>query len=137
MRRYLIICVPIFVLVGGLILGLRVRQPSSQKNDMASPSAQVSQEEGEIVVEVIMGEDGYEPNNITLKNGQAVRFINASKDKRWPASNIHPTHELYADFDPKRELNPDEKWTFTFRRKGVWRMHDHIYPYMKGIINVE
>lgn len=93
--------------------------------------------EGEVVAEVLMGEDGYEPNTVTLKAGQAVRFVNKSSGNRWPASNIHPTHELYPEFDPKKELKPGETWTFTFHNKGTWRMHDHIFSYMKGIITVK
>lgn len=108
-----------------------------QPKELDNHSVVLPPDEGEIVVEVSMGNDGYDPSQINLKAGQAVRFVNTSNSKRWPASNIHPTHELYSEFDPKRELTPGEEWTFTFRRKGTWRMHDHIYPYMKGVITVE
>lgn len=93
--------------------------------------------EGEVVVvEVVMDDEGYQPNTITLKAGQAVRFVNKSSSNRWPASNIHPTHDLYPEFDPQKELKPGETWTFTFRKKGTWRMHDHLFSYMKGIVTV-
>lgn len=93
--------------------------------------------EGEVTAEVRMKENAYEPAEVTVKAGQAVKFVNASNSNRWPASNIHPTHELYPEFDPRRELKPGESWTFTFQKSGVWRMHDHMVPYVKGVITVE
>lgn len=97
-----------------------------------------SQPEGPIVTEVRMTEDSYEPAKFTIKSGQAVRFVNASKSKQlWPASNIHPSHDLYPEFDVKRGMMPGEQWVFTFRRPGNWRMHDHLYPFIKGTITVE
>lgn len=112
---------------------------STTGNDPIPPQTSAPTEtlpEGEVVAEIVMGQDGYEPNTVTLKAGQALRFVNKSSGNRWPASNIHPTHELYPEFDPKKELKPGETWTFTFHNKGTWRMHDHLFSYMKGIVTV-
>ncbi len=125
----------IVLAVGGWIF---MKQPGDVPTATSTADAPSSRlPEGEVVAEVVMGADGYEPSTVTLKAGQAIRFVNSSDGKRWPASNIHPTHDIYPEFDPKKELGPGETWTFTFRQKGSWRMHDHLFPYMKGLITVD
>ncbi len=84
-----------------------------------------------------MGDDRYEPNEITITAGEAVSFINNSSKDRWPASNIHPTHELYPEFDPRCPVKSGESWTNVFDRAGEWRMHDHLSPFIKGKITVQ
>src|SRR5688572_30991888 len=42
---------------------------------------------------------GYEPRTLTIPAGTTVVFENKSTTDLWPASNIHPTHEIYSDFD--------------------------------------
>ncbi len=120
---------------GALILVAIIVSTSSDAVTAPAPSSKLPQ--GEVAVEVTMGPDGYQPSTVTLKAGQAIRFVNSSDDKRWPASNIHHSHDIYPEFDPKKELAPGESWSFTFRQKGSWRMHDHLFPYMKGIVTVE
>lgn len=134
-----------FISAGALVLlafgswTLMQRSDDSAANAPTSASADTPTAklpEGEVVAEVIMNKDGYEPSTIALKAGQAIRFVNSSDGKRWPASNIHPTHDIYPEFDPRKELQPGENWSFTFRQKGSWRMHDHLFPYMKGVVTV-
>lgn len=133
-KQYLIILIiALIALVGFLVTSPAGKQPGPTN----TLPAQTAQPEGEVVAEIQMKEEGYEPSAITVQAGKAVRFINSSSGNRWPASNIHPTHELYPEFDPKRELKPGESWTFTFRKPGKWRMHDHLFAYMKGTITVE
>ncbi len=91
---------------------------------------------GPIVV-MNMKDDGFEPVNITIKQGETMEFRNDGKNEHWPASNIHPTHEIYTEFDPKRPIAPDASWSFTFGEAGKWRYHDHLYPEIGGLISVE
>ena len=49
---------------------------------------------------------------------------------------MHPTHEIYTDFDPKRSLSPGENWTFTFTHAGRWRYHDHLSASSGGLVVV-
>lgn len=80
---------------------------------------------------------GYSPNELTVKTGGAVTFKNESDQPMWPASNVHPTHTLYSGFDPQRQINPGEEWSFTFTRAGTWGYHDHLQPNITGTIKVE
>ena len=52
-------------------------------------------------------ENGYEIKDFTIKKGQTVVFKNLTADGNfWPASNIHPTHQIYPEFDPKEPIPP-------------------------------
>jgi plastocyanin len=84
-----------------------------------------------------MTESGYSPSSVTIRKGDAVRFVNASQSAYlWPASNLHPTHELYPEFDPREPLGPGEEWTFVFEEAGEWSYHDHLKPRIRGVISV-
>ena len=79
----------------------------------------------------------YSPNVITIKLNQTITFINQSATDIWPASNIHPTHGIYPEFDPKKPVKQGNSWSFTFTKVGTWRFHDHLQPQITGTIIVE
>lgn len=85
---------------------------------------------------VYMEPDGYIPRDLTISEGTKVVFTNNGTESRWPASNIHPTHELYPEFDPKRLVKAGAAWSFVFRKTGVWKYHDHLSPEISGTIIV-
>ena len=88
-------------------------------------------------VQVIeMTSDGFNPAEVTIDQNSSVIFINKDIDERWPASNTHPTHELYPEFDPKRPIAPEESWAFKPKDAGEWKYHDHLFPHMRGVITV-
>lgn len=82
-------------------------------------------------------EEGFHPQKLMIQAGETVTFLNAGKEGHWPASNIHPTHAIYPAFDPKDTLRAGATWSFTFKRPGEWRYHDHIFPDRTGIVIVE
>src|SRR3989344_7909476 len=82
---------------------------------------------------VIIKEDGFEPSELTLDNNSTVIFVNQDKVERWPASNIHPSHDIYPEFDPKKPIPPGSSWAFK-PKIGNWKYHDHLLPHQRGII---
>ncbi len=76
------------------------------------------------------------PETLQIAQGQTVEFVNRSLDPVWPASHIHPTHEIFPEFDPQRPLMPEESWRFTFDRAGEWRYHNHLDPMQTGRVIV-
>jgi plastocyanin len=82
-------------------------------------------------------DDGYRPSRVTVKPGTTVTFVNQGARDRWPASNIHPTHEIYPEFDPRRPIPPGGSWSFAFQQRGLWHFHDHLDPHLGGSITVE
>ncbi len=88
-------------------------------------------------VTITRTEEGFVPKTVFIRKGDSVRFISHTSDQCWPAADSHPSHNLYPEFDPRRALNPDESWTFTFDRAGVWNFHDHLFPETRGSVFVE
>ena len=80
--------------------------------------------------------NGFEPQSLTINLGDTVTFENTDSEDHWPASNIHPTHEIYPEFDPKKPIKPGESWEFKFEKTGEWRLHDHLRPQLNGKIKV-
>jgi plastocyanin len=79
---------------------------------------------------------GWEPRTLTVERGEVVVFANESDEDVWPASDVHPTHQLYPGFDAKRGVSPGRSWSFTFERPGRWTYHDHLSPETKATIVV-
>lgn len=84
-----------------------------------------------------MTTSGFEPSDARINQNDSITFINTDTVPRWPASNIHPTHEIYPEFDPKVGIKPGESWTFQFGKAGTWRYHDHLVPQYGGVITVQ
>lgn len=87
-------------------------------------------------VSVRMSDTGYSTTTIAIRQGEAVSFVNESARDRWPASDLHPTHEIYPAFDPRQPLSPGKSWQFRFDRCGTWRFHDHLAPNIRGSVEV-
>lgn len=85
---------------------------------------------------VVLDKDGFSPPVITIKKGDYVTFMTKRGKPFWPASNLHPLHTDYLEFDPKRPVAPDESWSFQFDKTGKWTYHDHLYPFFTGTIQV-
>ncbi len=79
---------------------------------------------------------GFMPAKLDLKNGDVVTFVNNSDLYFWPASDLHPSHLLYPEFDPKKALEKGETWKFVFRKSGTWGFHDHLDPTKRGEIKI-
>lgn len=88
-------------------------------------------------VEIVRTESGFIPSQVYLNEGDRVIFTNASPAPMWPASNAHPSHGLYPEFDPLIPVAPGDSWTFTFTNAGVWKFHDHLTPSLTGTIFVQ
>jgi plastocyanin len=86
---------------------------------------------------VRMEADSFSPPTLTVQMGETVTLENASGDDKWPASDVHPTHEEYADFDAGRAVLDGESYEFTFHRPGRWGYHDHLKPEVTGTVVVE
>ena len=81
--------------------------------------------------------DGFSPAEVTIKTGETVTFYNFTKTPFWPASNEHPSHSIYSEFDSKKPIATGETWSFQFNKPGVWKYHDHLSPFFTGFVIVE
>jgi len=85
---------------------------------------------------VVLKDDSFEPESLTITKGTMVIFQNEGSKPHWPASNLHPTHGIYPEFDPQIEVPNGQSWSFVFEKPGKWKYHDHLYPEIRGEINV-
>lgn len=85
---------------------------------------------------IYMNKDGFSPDTVKVSQYTPVIFVNNDTSDRWPASNVHPTHDDYPEFDPQDPIKPGESWTFVPEKEGTWQFHDHIFPHKKGTIVV-
>lgn len=91
---------------------------------------------GDPAVTITRTNEGYEPAHVTIKKGDIVLWKNDSKDYHWPASDLHPTHGVYPEFDPLRPIAPGDTWKFKFDKVGKWNFHDHIRANKVGTVTV-
>lgn len=119
------------VVAGAFWFGYSRDEDKNVSENTVFPSGQTRE------VAVSMIHDGFSPKNITIKRGDTVTFVNEDSQSHWPASNIHPTHSIYPEFDPKRSLKQGESWSFVFEKEGIWRYHDHVAPSLAGTVVVE
>lgn len=78
----------------------------------------------------------FSPLTVKVKKGGKVTWVNKSQKSVWPASAIHPTHQLYPGFDALRGLNTGEQYSFVFEKVGSWQYHDHLNPSSIGRVEV-
>jgi plastocyanin len=120
-KKVLLITTPILLLGSGLLL--ISKSPSSQTYSGQTYT-------------VSLEENGFKPNEISIKAGDTIKFTTTRGKPFWPASNLHPTHEIYPQFDPKQPINPTDSWSFRFDKEGQWQYHDHLFPYYTGVVKV-
>ena len=117
-QRYLIIGLSLALLATSIVVFFFIQQTTS-------------------VVTITRTEKGFEPASVNILRGQTVRFVSSVPDKNfWPASNEHPSHGLLPDFDPKRALESEEIFEYTFTKLGDWEFHDHLDSNVKGHVIV-
>lgn len=79
----------------------------------------------------------FSPNTITIANGDTITFVNNSTRDMWPASDNHPSHTIYPEFDPGQSIAPGGSYSFTFSKSGTWGFHDHNKPNCDGTVTVQ
>lgn len=92
--------------------------------------------EGKDTVIINLTDDRFEPETIKVSRCSKVIFENVGEKPHWPASNIHPSHGIYPEFDPKEPIEKGKSWSFVFDKEGIWKYHDHLFPAIRGVIEV-
>jgi plastocyanin len=129
MKKVIVAVVSIMFVLGGIAVSYIY-----MSKNQASPV--VTKILPEPTVVVTRTQNGYEPKEITIKKGEVVLWKNESKDYHWPASDLHPTHAIYSEFDPLKPVGPGQDWAFQFNQAGTWKYHDHIRANKVGTITV-
>ena len=74
---------------------------------------------------IVYTNEGYFPNELKVKKGETVKFVNMSDRMVWTASDEHPAHTIYPVFDQKTVAGRGNEYTFKFDRVGTWGFHNH------------
>lgn len=108
-------------------------QPSDSSTASVNSTSSTSQEQSETpsaeTVTVTYSDNGFSPQELTVTKGSTVNFVNKSSMPLWVASDPHPEHTDYPEFDTMRTRDsyPDmgEDFSFTFSKTGTWKYHSH------------
>lgn len=127
----LFICI---VLVGGMVIAgwLFLGRGDKESKDSRMDAALL----GEPRQVIHMTNNGFEPAGFEIHAGDIVQWVNNDTADHWPASDLHPTHGIYPEFDPQTPIPPGESWSFRFDKEGNWRFHDHLKPLFRGVVKV-
>ena len=114
---------------------LEMMKPETQ-SAVPAPTATTSSPAAQATVIMYSG-SAFSPSTITVKLDTTVTFKNQGTGSMWVASAMHPTHQLYPEFDQNTSSGPGSEYSFTFTKKGSWGFHDHLNPSAWGRIVVE
>ena len=78
--------------------------------------------------------NGFTPGRLDIQTGDTVVFVNDSSGFFWPASNVHPSHDILPSLNAYKPLKSGETWSHQFTETGYWRYHNHIQPDETGLI---
>ncbi len=117
----------------------KIQQSSSQSSNTDQTAQQPAQEPvvAPKTYDMAYTNSCYSPKDLTIKKGDTVKFTNNAGRNMWPASNDHPSHTIYPEFDAKKAFSKGSTWSFTFDKAGTWGYHDHLKDSCTGTITVQ
>ena len=86
--------------------------------------------------EVVYSATGYSPNLLEVPVGSWVAFKNTTEIPMWTASDPHPVHTDFSEFDAQKEFSKNQSYVFQFNRPGTFSYHNHDKSIDRGIIRV-
>jgi plastocyanin len=102
-----------------------VEEGSNEKDDKIS------------TLTVSYSDSGFEPKLLNIEIGEIVTWTNESSKGMWVGSDIHPTHEVYPEFDSIGISKSGESYSFSFNKAGKWKYHNHIHSSHTGTVIVQ
>ena len=139
------VVVVLVLIVGGWYL-TRPKQPAVPSADTTQPPASTetappsSASEGAMMKEdknlVKVSATGFTPQNLTVKVGDTVAWMNSDSADHTVNSAPHPTHTVYPPLN-LGVIKPGDKKTLTFPTAGTYKYHDHLNPSLFGSVTVQ
>lgn len=113
-----------------------LNEESVNENDAMVRDDAANDSATEDVTTVTLTDEGFSPQEITIKAGSKVVWKNNSGDTATVDSSVHPTHRDH------RELNlgnfeDGEEHSLVFEEPGTYRYHDHLNASRFGTVVVE
>ncbi len=129
--------IAILIVIIALGAGIAFLLKPAKDDSVLTPDPAGFLDNSPVAVTVVMDGEKFIPEMVTIKKGEKVRWINQDTNQHWPASDLHPTHAIYPEFDPLEGVPPGKSWTFAFTKIGTWKYHDHLHPLTRGVIEVK
>lgn len=85
---------------------------------------------------IYLTKNGFSPQNLTIKAGKSVRFVNNSNVSMWIINPPSPATGL-SEFNQSKSVGRDGSYDFTFNRKGVFIYQNNNNKSQTGLIIVE
>ena len=138
--RFSVLFSLIFILV--LLLGCIQTQGTQTSNTAKAPNSTVNSDEPntkinnqeEIVVKI--KDFVFDPEEIKIKAGTTIKWVNEDSSPHLVASDPHPTHTDLPGLQSNM-LSQGDEYKFTFIKQGTFGYHCHLHPSIKGTITVE
>lgn len=133
----------LIILIGGFFLFSKPKDAVAPLTQEIAPREKTAQDTIPLTAPapkqhtVVYTADGFSPAVLNITAGDTVVFTNKSGGNFWPASNEHPTHAAYPEFDAKTEITDRKTYEFTFTKAGAWGYHNHLNPKMMGVVVVK
>lgn len=86
---------------------------------------------------------GFEPSEVTIQQGETIRWTNNSSKDLWIASDGGALYPREANdcgssgFDSCKALKPGDFWEFTFDTKGSWVYLNNLQKETTGVVHVK
>lgn len=139
MNKYLIVGVGVLVVLAAAWALLNNNasnkvQVSSSPTPVASPSPEAESETTERTVNLTNA--GFAPENLKVKVGTKVVWVNKSGAVATISSDPHPTHTLWT-FLNLGKFEDGASLSATFDKAGTYTYHNHLNPSQTGKVVVE
>lgn len=89
------------------------------------------------VFKVVYDGASFAPKIVNARKGDIVVFENSSLGEFWVASDPHPTHTGYPEFNSDKGLPPGESFSFKFEKSGTFGYHNHLNSSIFGEVVVK
>jgi plastocyanin len=109
------------------------KQPESTKSQETTPAVTETNNQ---VTNVILGDSGFVPKDIAVKQSTTVIWINKSGKAATVNSVDHPTHQLYP-FLNLGEFPNSSSLQVVFDKAGKYGYHNHNNASQIGTVTVE
>lgn len=80
--------------------------------------------------------EGFVPQTIQIKPGQAVIWQNDDVSPHVVASNPYPTNDAFPELNSQENIEPGNSFSFVFSDEGTYGYHDNLHPERSGTVIV-
>lgn len=108
--------------------------PIESTNSATTESTGSSKTEQSVTINLT--KDGFEPNEVTIKAGTKVNFVNNSGQLAAVDSDPHPVHTSYTPLN-LGNITLNNSKSLVFDTPGTYHYHNHLNPSQTGTIIVQ